>query len=122
GDSTTPHRRSPAPRSDGQPPGRSGGPGFFFPEVIGIRTGDPVFGPLPAHTQLGQRIVDGLPAHASAGDATRHTHLGRQLERPDARVLAESAWTLVQQRTQPFASLRIDDLSTRVLPRRVVLR
>ena len=108
--------------SDGPGPGGSERPDVFFSDVVGIRTGDPVFGSLPAHAQLGQRVVDGLPAHASAGDAHCHTHLGRQFQRPDAGVLAERAWALVQQRTQPVAPLRIDDLVGRVRPRRFGLQ
>src|SRR5712691_12161316 len=92
-------------------------PAGFFPDVVGIRAGDPVFGPLPTDSQLGQRIVDALPAHPSAGNAHLDTYLGSQLKRPDTRVEAKGAWTLVQQRTQPFAPLGIEDLMGGVGPR-----
>jgi len=97
-------------------------PTVFFPDGVRIRTGEEVAGSFPAHAQLGQRIVDGLPAHSSAGDASLDAHLGRQLKRPDTGVLAKSAWTLVQQRTQPFTPLRIDDLGDRMRPRRFRLQ
>ena len=84
-DSITPHRQSRAPTSDDQRLRASGRPGGFFPDVLGIRTGDPVFGPSPSHSQLGQRVTDGL----SAGYAHRGTHLGCQIECPNTRVRKE---------------------------------
>src|SRR5712692_7642285 len=92
-------------------------PSGFFPDVVRIRTGDPVFGSFPANAQLAKRIVDGFSAHQSAGDAYLHAHLSCQIERPNAGVFAKVPRTLVQQRTQLFTPLSVEDLMGRVRAR-----
>jgi hypothetical protein len=90
---------------------------MFFPDVVGIRTGDPVFGAFPADAEVAKRIADRFSTDGSAGDAYGEAHLGGQLQRPDARLLAKGARTLMQERSQPLAALFIEDLLGRVRTR-----
>lgn len=73
----------------------SDSPAVFFSEVFRIRTADPVFSSFPANAQLAKRIADGFFTDRSAGDANRNAYLGCQIQRPDTRVFAEGARTLV---------------------------
>src|SRR5205085_7247035 len=97
-DSTRPRLGSPGPRSDGSRPGGSGGRVNFFSCVLGVGTGDPVLGPLPADAKAANRLPDRLATDALGGDSFGEADLGRQLQRPDAGRLAKGAGTLVQQR------------------------
>src|SRR2546429_4466044 len=62
-------------------------------------------------------MADGFSTHRSAGDANRNAYLGCQIQRPDTRVFAEDARTLVQESAEPFARLRVEDLMGRVWSR-----
>ena len=74
-------------------------PSLFFPDVIGIGTGDPVFGTFPPHAQKLERIADRFSTDGSAGNTYGEAHLGCQFQRPDAGVFAKAARTLMQQRS-----------------------
>lgn len=76
----------------------------FFPEVVWIRTGDPMFCSFPAHPQLQQRGTDGFAADLALGQTLDKTDLGDQLEGPQAGRLAKRTRALMHQGTQPFAS------------------
>lgn len=75
--STRPHRGNQAPNSDEPELNGSDYPVCFFPEIVGIRTTNPVFRTFPANAQLAKRIVDGFSAHQSARDPNGHTYFGR---------------------------------------------
>ena len=71
-------------------------PSAFFPDLLGIRTRDPVLRTFPAHAQLAKRLADRFSTDRSAGDAYGDAHLGCQLQRPDTAVLPKGARTLMQ--------------------------
>jgi hypothetical protein len=76
-DSTTSHLQSPAPTRDGSPPSGSGGHGLFFADIGRIGTGNPPFGPLPAHVQAAQGGTDRFAADPLGSEALGKADLGR---------------------------------------------
>ena len=94
--SPRPHPATPRPMQDGPTPVRSGDRATFFSCVLGIRTSDPVFRPLPIGLQLFDSTADGFIAPQALGHAVRIAHLRRQGQRPHPRGLALGAWRLMQ--------------------------
>jgi len=99
---------------DGPQPNGSGYLAVFFSEIVGIWTGDPVFGSFPTHAQLAQRIMDGFSADQATGDAYFYAHLGCQIQRPNAGFFPEGARTLMEECAESFACWRIEDLMSSV--------
>src|SRR2546430_12945274 len=81
--------KPPGPRSAGPWPAGSVGRAVFFSGIRGIGTGDPMFGPLPGHSQAAKGQTNGFVADQARRQALGETDLGGQRERPPARGFVE---------------------------------
>src|SRR3989442_10238194 len=82
---------------------------FFFASIRGIGAGDPMFGPLPSHSQAAEGQPNGFVADQARREALGETDLDGQRDRPPARALAERPRTLVPQPPARPASPRVED-------------
>src|SRR5437764_15320511 len=60
---------------------------LFFPDVVGIGTGDPVFGSPPAHLEPFERETVGRAAPLVLRPAHFLAHVSRRAQRPPAGLL-----------------------------------
>src|SRR5215217_3735517 len=100
--STTSRPRSPPPTAGRSPPGASAGRGALFSRVLGVGADNPALGAQPAHPHPLQSSSHGLRAHSPLGNPLLEAHLGGQLQRPQARVLAELPGTSMKHLAQPL--------------------
>src|SRR5215207_6421451 len=108
-DSTNSRHRNPPPRCrDDSPPSSSAGRTAFFSFILRVGRGDPVLGPLPAHSEPGQGSPDGLPAYPFGDQSFLEAHFSGHLQGPQAAVFAELSGFLMQQLPQELAPLRIE--------------
>src|SRR2546426_11899963 len=76
---------------------------FFFASIRGIGAGDPLFGPLPSHSQAAEGQPNGFVADQARREALGETDLDGQRERPPARGPSERPATLVETRPEELA-------------------
>ena len=72
----------------------------FFSGILRVGASDPLFGAPPAHAHARQGVADGHPAHTRGGQALRVGDRSGQVQRPQARVVAEGAGALMEQGAQ----------------------
>src|SRR6185436_8645576 len=86
----------------------------FFERVLRVRAGDPGLGPPPTDPQPLERVPDGLITDRLGRDAVLGADRGGQGQGPSGAGLAELARALGQERLQPFTTLSIEELGSRV--------
>ena len=106
--------QNPGPTSAGPSPAGSADRAVFFSGICGIGTRDPMFGPLPRHSQAAEGHTNGFVADQARRQALGKTDLGGQRERPPAGGFAEGPRTLVQQRPEGLAGASVEDGRRRV--------